>query len=368
MLITTHDIDGLKRELGTLLPHVKSSHRVEAMARGLGFETNAALRAHLRREDICTDVNDRAFVSYLAQRAFSLPNLPVLTMAAEQVRYAEPRAQIQAVMAQYSDLSAFGFGVFQGTKSLAERKAEFDRDRVAMLSGASVEQFLRAVEYLAKQPRRKTINRKRTSYGLKHDLERYSSDMGLNNTYVTNGMFIAAAIHLGFMVERDGPNAMFNIAEIEARRNASLAQPAGKGARRKAWRNLLVTGINAGLAKKLFGLGEGENWWGVAREGIYRFEVEGRPAIASVNDAGHSELRINVAVNPTADAEAWIAVSNAGFLAGDGFASGWIERKTGKWLQDAGSAVGKFRRNLLPVLAAIEVKPQGYDDKGPFIL
>src|SRR5687767_4703646 len=40
---------------------------------------------------------------------------------------------------------------------------------------------------------RKTINRSRSSYGLKHDVERASG-----RAYVTNGAFIAAAIGLGF--------------------------------------------------------------------------------------------------------------------------------------------------------------------------
>ncbi len=33
------DIESLKRELTRLLPDIKSSHRVEAMARGLGWDT-----------------------------------------------------------------------------------------------------------------------------------------------------------------------------------------------------------------------------------------------------------------------------------------------------------------------------------------
>jgi hypothetical protein len=51
---------------------------------------------------------------------------------------------------------------------------------------------------------RKTINRDRSSYGLKHDVERASG------TYVTNGAFIAAAIGLGFSFKTRGPNAYFN--------------------------------------------------------------------------------------------------------------------------------------------------------------
>jgi hypothetical protein len=51
---------------------------------------------------------------------------------------------------------------------------------------------------------RKAINHNRSSYGLKHDVERASG------AYVTNGSFIAAAIGLGFKFRTRGPNAYFN--------------------------------------------------------------------------------------------------------------------------------------------------------------
>jgi hypothetical protein len=54
--------------------------------------------------------------------------------------------------------------------------------------------------------RRKTTNRRLgTSYGLKHEAERY---MG---AYISNGAFIAAAYLEGYTIERDGPNACFSL-------------------------------------------------------------------------------------------------------------------------------------------------------------
>ena len=58
---------------------------------------------------------------------------------------------------------------------------------------------------------RKTINRNRSSYGLKHSVERATG------TYVTNGAFIAAAIGLGFSFKTRGPNAYFNFGIREKR-------------------------------------------------------------------------------------------------------------------------------------------------------
>jgi hypothetical protein len=51
-------------------------------------------------------------------------------------------------------------------------------------------------------------NRRRGSYGLKHDAERATSD------YVTNGMLIAAALAMDFSAvptHSGSPNAYFNI-------------------------------------------------------------------------------------------------------------------------------------------------------------
>lgn len=52
---------------------------------------------------------------------------------------------------------------------------------------------------------RKTIYRKRGSYGLKHEAEQY---MG---AYISNGAFIAAACLEGYAIERGGPNACFSL-------------------------------------------------------------------------------------------------------------------------------------------------------------
>ncbi|MCA6108057.1 hypothetical protein [Bradyrhizobium cenepequi] len=41
LTITITDVEHIKAVLRTALPDVKSSHRVEALARGLGWRTNA---------------------------------------------------------------------------------------------------------------------------------------------------------------------------------------------------------------------------------------------------------------------------------------------------------------------------------------
>lgn len=66
---------------------------------------------------------------------------------------------------------------------------------------------------------RKTLNTKMGSYGWKHVVE---TEIG---HYVTNGAFIAAAIHCGFNYKRcssDSPNAYFNIREYKPAKAYSL--------------------------------------------------------------------------------------------------------------------------------------------------
>ncbi|MFC4348395.1 hypothetical protein ACFO5Q_11100 [Kordiimonas lipolytica] len=70
ILITLKHAQLIKKELGLNLPHVKSAHRAEAMARGLGWKSNAALRAALMCGDAECEVNDDAFIGYLTDKGF----------------------------------------------------------------------------------------------------------------------------------------------------------------------------------------------------------------------------------------------------------------------------------------------------------
>ena len=139
-----------------------------------------------------------------------------------------------------------------------------------------------------------------------------------------------------------------------------------KSVRDKAWRNLMVGAINAGLRQKLFSLRLDDNRWPDANKegGLYDFTLpNGLPVRAYVHDIHHGELSIHAAVNPIGN---WVRAGNAGFAAGDAVATGWLERKLGLWLQ---SATTQFscRMVLLPVLAAMNIAPLGYGDRGRVI-
>lgn len=82
----------------------------------------------------------------------------------------------------------------------------------------------------ARCSKRNSINYKRTSYGLKHDVERWTREQGKTYDqiddwgrawtgdyfYVSNGAFIVAALLEGYRAERIrlGPNASFNLSVL----------------------------------------------------------------------------------------------------------------------------------------------------------
>jgi hypothetical protein len=90
---------------------------------------------------------------------------------------------------------------------------EHEKLRAEMTCAGEVREFERALEFLARCKRRETVYRGVSSYGWNHQAERSFGHPGKNLGYVSNGMFIAAAIAKGFVVERchDSPNCYLNI-------------------------------------------------------------------------------------------------------------------------------------------------------------
>ena len=71
LTITITDVEHMKAVLRTVLPDVKSSHRVEALARGLGWRTNAAMRAALAAGAVEVGADEGAFLRYLHEHPLS---------------------------------------------------------------------------------------------------------------------------------------------------------------------------------------------------------------------------------------------------------------------------------------------------------
>ena len=83
LIAFTEQIDSMKADLTNYLPHIKSSHRVEALARGLGFKTYAALRAVDLFWDgpFWAEVNWSAFNDYLKEKGFNSTAKPLYLAA-----------------------------------------------------------------------------------------------------------------------------------------------------------------------------------------------------------------------------------------------------------------------------------------------
>ena len=139
--------------------------------------------------------------------------------------------------------------------------------------------------------------------------------------------------------------------------------------RKQAWRNIMVSAINAGIDQRLFSvLPQGNFWPGYRDDGMhhsfrYSFTVGDIPGAAVVNDIGYDELSIHAALWPTGKG---LMVFEPDFDSGEAAASGWLERNRGAWLQ-FDPAWLRCRRSKLSTVAELVVKPQGFGDRGRFI-
>jgi hypothetical protein len=206
LIITTTDIDFMKAALRAELPNIKSSHRAEALARGLGWRTNAAMIAAIAAGPVEVSADDAAFIGYLREHSFDAPP--------DRLRLSLAKSGVWRSMDREPELSRFGYRASRDrNETFEEADARFQKSRAEMLDDGAAEEFLRAYAFLAKFGRRKTINSKMGSYGLKHDAERSMGD------YVANGILIAAALAMGYSAVRThvgSPNAHFNISSKAA--------------------------------------------------------------------------------------------------------------------------------------------------------
>src|SRR5258705_6189235 len=108
-----------------------------------------------------------------------------------------------------------------------------------------------------------------------------------------------------------------------------------KSDRAKAWRNLMVAAINAAIEQGAIKLQpDGEPKKGRRVE----FALLGQPAIAWVREIGWDEISVHAIWQPTKKRKEFV---DAGFISnhntagrfGLAVAEGWLERRTGCWVQ-----------------------------------
>ena len=188
----------LKGAMTRALSPVKSMHRCEAMARGLGFGTYAALRAADPRE---ASVDGTSFVSYLAAHGF--------TVSERHLYEAAALVALHAVARRHPNLTVWGIGIGEhrredgGHRESRESYAQrLQQAHEALTAETSTRPFLLSLAVVQRLPSIATIRPGARSYQLKHIAENYAFNYpggeALGPCYVPNGLLIAAASHAGF--------------------------------------------------------------------------------------------------------------------------------------------------------------------------
>lgn len=219
MLVYESDLSSIKESLRRDHPDTRPSHRMEAVAKGLGFLTYAALLSSLKTGALSVVVDDQAFCASLGVAHTSEKGKPVRSLSRGIAR-----AMLRKVLDAHPELTQRGFdAVWLGgrdelRKSKEEREVLFqERRREAYEDDWSADQFELALIFLSRQKKIKSLNRQMGSYSLKHGAENLSRSFGLFTylgNYVSNGMFLAAAYATGFTVRGvafDSYNAYLNI-------------------------------------------------------------------------------------------------------------------------------------------------------------
>ncbi len=248
--VSSSTLAQIKAELTRGLPLVKSSHRVEALGRGFRFQIYAALLAASQSATPpVVTVDGALFSAYLKEHGFEVEPKHLYRACA--------RIAIQGVLDKEPRLHFHGIGFERphrnrdgSRKTPQEQYTEFLALREACLGPKAAEAFLRALAFLARVPRTKTIRSGTSSYRLKHIAENYRctypEGAPLGPDYVPNGMLIAAALHIGFKhklhideLGYDTLNPTFNMSKVVVDDLDTEIRPRGGFARDRARKQLM---------------------------------------------------------------------------------------------------------------------------------
>lgn len=109
----------------------------------------------------------------------------------------------EIIIKTYPEITADGYGIGTPALTASARKAQYDRSRKDLAAYKTA--FETSLKWLDRNP---DFARNRTSYGLKHEVERT-----YKGVYVPNGAFILAALHQGYKIAEhvpNSPNVRFN--------------------------------------------------------------------------------------------------------------------------------------------------------------
>ena len=139
------------------------------------------------------------------------------------VQEGELQQQLRGVVQAHPDLTAFGLGVYnQGRKSPSQVGQEVRLGQEEMLQPKEMLNFVLCCEWLDQVERTKRPTRKHQSYGYKHRVERWLGAFKGFGCHISNGMFIAAAVHKGFEIQATRPGSPNCYLNISSRSVAAL--------------------------------------------------------------------------------------------------------------------------------------------------
>lgn len=113
--------------------------------------------------------------------------------------------------------------------------------------------------------------------------------------------------------------------------------------RNKAWRNIMVSVINHALSINYLSLNKDDK----TNDKPFNLVIGGHEMECRVSDIGYSEVSVTAWSQPV-------------------YATGWLERETGLWLQTGSGFKLRITGQWLPIMANITIEPNGYADNGRF--
>jgi hypothetical protein len=220
--LNTDDLPSIKAYFHRSLPDHKPSFRIEVAARGLGFTTYGGLRDALSAGAVTVSADDRRFCAELG-----IP-FEIDERFNRILSRALARIELHRVLDAHRLLTQRGFdSAWMRVSGEMDKRLTMleERRKEAYEDDWSFDQFELAWIYLSQQQMIKSVNRRTSSYGLKHRAENLMREFGhfrpLGN-YVSNGMLVAAAYALGFEVRPIAPdhyNAYLNISMVTVNRS-----------------------------------------------------------------------------------------------------------------------------------------------------
>jgi len=207
------DLPIYKRYLRDALPHVNASHRIEAMARGLGFKSYAAFIDKLNNGVVEETAVETKFQEYMASKAF--------TVTPRTLSRALARAMMEPHINSDTRITTHGYRLpdnygFSGPKYVNE----YNRSRAEFYEDWFCDQFELALLFIQHAYRRKTLNRDFSTYKWKHTAENISRKHGIRKDlgdYVCNGVLIIAALYDGLDVRQISWHSMSAYLNISSR-------------------------------------------------------------------------------------------------------------------------------------------------------